>query len=135
MTKDLTVIHTKDKEGNPNGWVLPIAHTDDGDKIPQVYMTTLLPGCSKGPHLHKKRMGRFVCVHGEVLIVTRKDGEYHMESCGPLSGYKVIPVDPGIPCVIYNIGDGVAKVLAMPIPPWHAYDNDELTVDDWTYTL
>jgi hypothetical protein len=145
-------IETKDPQGKPNGWLLPLWHVDQGPKIDQVYLTTVLPGCQKGPHLHMKRRGLFTCIRGSVLAVWRIDGEYRDVEMQEGSHFEVLP---GVPVAFYNRGISMesarktiraglipvapsnqeAWLLNMPSPPWRADDQDEHPVEDWTYEL
>jgi mannose-6-phosphate isomerase-like protein (cupin superfamily) len=123
-------IPTRDANGNPNGYVLPIWHVDDGPPIEQVYMTTIAEGARKGPHLHMKRRGLFSCVRGAVKIVAR--GQFCSYVAFDLfPGSRPIVVPPGIPCELRNTGEGEAYVLNMPSPPWRASEPDEWPVEDW----
>lgn len=137
MTKHLKAIGTKDASGQPTGLVLPIWNSAyDTDYSPeQVYLTTIVEGGVKGPHLHLKRAGAFTCIKGDVLIVTRENGEYRQMRCGDQWGYKTVHVAPGVPCALYNVGRGEAFVLNMPTPPWRHDDQDEHEVKDWSFTL
>jgi dTDP-4-dehydrorhamnose 3,5-epimerase len=136
MSISLTAIPSRDAEtGKPNGFVLPIWHTDTGPKIEQVYMTVVPEGGYKGPHLHLKREGRFVCVLGDVRIVTReRGGMYLSREMGDTCGYRMIVVERGIPAAIYNIGRGEARVLNLPDPAWRD-NSDEHKVTDWDYRI
>jgi dTDP-4-dehydrorhamnose 3,5-epimerase len=130
---ELTPITSRDQWGEPNGLVLPIWHVDTGPKIEQVYMTTVPEGGCKGPHLHIKREGRFVCVSGDVRIVTRQpNGFYLSREMGDNKGYRMLVVEAGTPAAIYNIGRGEARVLNLPNPAWRD-NSDEHKVDDWNY--
>jgi len=134
MIKHLKAIPTKDAAGESNGRLIPIWSSAYDDYRPeQVYVTSVKPGCVKGPHLHLKRAGAFVCVHGDVSIVVRDDKGYHPILCGDKHGYKVVHVPPGLPCAIYNVGECEALVMNMPTPPWKHDDQDEHPVNDWTY--
>lgn len=126
-------IETKDAQGKPNGFLLPLWHVDQGRKIDQVYLTTILPGCQKGPHLHMKRSGLFTCIRGRVTVVRRAPcGHYHR--CELKQGDS-IGVDPGIATALYNTGSEEAWLLNMPSPPWRADDTDDHPVEDWTYEM
>jgi dTDP-4-dehydrorhamnose 3,5-epimerase-like enzyme len=125
-------IQTHDVDGNPNGWLLPLWHVDDKEPIEQVYLTVVEPGMCKGPHLHWRRRGRFVCVKGNVLVVTR-GSDYHERWSGEDHGFAVVRVNPGIAAALYNRGDEPAYVLNMPYPPWRKDDQDEHEVIGWTY--
>jgi dTDP-4-dehydrorhamnose 3,5-epimerase len=136
MTKHLKQIRTTDSEGYWNGAVLPVWNSAyDNYRPEQVYVTTILPGGVKGPHLHLKRAGAFCAIKGEVLIVTRRSGEYQEAACGERNGYKLVHVEPGVPCALYNIGDCESFVLNLPSPPWKADDQDEHPVEGWEYTI
>lgn len=151
-------IETKSDAGL-NGWLVPIWNIAEDDWRPdQVYLTVVLPGAQKGPHLHRKRCGRFTCIKGNVMIVTRgiethewrgHDGRgptmavlmdlskpaYVEHYTGENYGFATIPVWPGTPAAIYNLGTEPAYVLNMPSPPWRPDDQDEWPVEDWQYTL
>lgn len=126
-------LKTVDGKNKPNGWLLPVWHIDSGTRIDQVYVTAVAPGASKGPHLHMKRAGRFCCIRGDVVIVTRTDGEYREFPSGDLAGHEIVYVRPGTPCAIYNVGSDEALVINMPSPPWRQNDQDEHPVKDWNY--
>lgn len=124
-------IATRDAAGDPNGWLVPLWHTDSGEEIGQVYLTVVLPYQSKGPHLHKVRSGRFVCVKGNVEIVTRQNGKYNSEWTGEGYEFKPVRVPPGTPAEICNFGLEPAYVLNMPNPPWRKDETDEWPVEGW----
>jgi dTDP-4-dehydrorhamnose 3,5-epimerase-like enzyme len=134
MTKTLRVIPTKDSNGYTNGRLLPIWHVDDGPAISQVYLTTILPGRQKGPHLHKKRSGAFTVLTGNVVIVTRNiEGIYTEHECFTPDAkfHTTVYVPPGVPAALYNVGVTEALVLNMPHPAWRIDDQDEWPVEDW----
>ena len=132
----LDKIPTKGASGQPNGWLLPIWHVDTNPQIDQVYLTVVNKGAVKGPHLHFKRRGVFICIRGDVKIVigdAPKPAAYEVLTSGESEGFRMIHVAPGRPAAIYNIGSGDAYVLNMPSPPWRADDQDEHPVEDWSY--
>jgi dTDP-4-dehydrorhamnose 3,5-epimerase-like enzyme len=129
------IIETKDSKGNVNGSLIPLWHVDSGIKVDQVYLTVISPRMSKGPHLHKRRRGLFVCIAGSVDVVMR-DGD---QSFGART-YSTVTLTPGdapleIPAgtaaAIYNTGGTEALVLNMPSPPWRADEPDDYEVTDW----
>lgn len=125
-------IETKDTEGRPNGWILPIwSVLEDPDRQPyQVYVTAVALRSRKGPHMHKTRRGMFTVIHGAVTIRVRySDGAYTDYHMGP-SG-STVNVSPGEPCALYNYGDTEALVLNMPAPAWSKDDPDEWPVENW----
>jgi quercetin dioxygenase-like cupin family protein len=137
MITELKTIPTKDDKGTPNGIVVPIWHVDDGSKVDQVYMTTILPGCQKGPHRHEKRCGAFTVIRGRVLIVTKHGDKYREHLCdADTREFRTIHVAPGVTAALYNVGSSIeALVLNMPTPPWRADDQDEWPVEGWTYEV
>jgi hypothetical protein len=124
-------ILTKDIDGEFNGWLVPLWHVDSGEPISQVYLTVVLPYRSKGPHLHKVRAGRFVCLKGDVEIVMRENGKYRSEHTGEHHQFATVRVSAGTPAEICNYGLEPAYVLNMPAPPWRVDEQDEWLVEDW----
>ncbi len=129
-------IPTKAADGTPNGHLLLIHNDSQTDyRVAQVYATIVDPGCVKGPHLHLRRSGRFVCLKGEIKIVTRQWDTYAEHSSGEFSGRNIICVPPGMAAAIYSVGDGPAMVLNMPDRPWTIEDPDDNPVTGWDYKL
>jgi dTDP-4-dehydrorhamnose 3,5-epimerase-like enzyme len=127
-------------------WRLKILTDDDmGDRIwsvlmdpelrpEQVYLTAAIPHSRKGPHLHMKRRGVFICIQGNVRIVRKIDWgvtyEMHEEITGEDHDYARVVVPPGIETAIYNDGDEEALVLNMPAPAWSKEEPDEWPIKD-----
>lgn len=133
MTAQLKRIPTKDADGNPNGYVTPIWNAAyDSYRPEQAYITSVAPGCVKGPHLHHVRSGAFTVIRGTVLIVTRVNGEYIELRCSA-DKPSTVYVSPGTPAAMYNMSGNEALILNMPTPPWKADDQDEHPVEGWTY--
>ena len=128
-------IVTRDSQGRENGFLTPIWNVLDGPQVDQVYLTVILPGRMKGPHLHLKRRGLFKVLLGSVrLVIRNKQGIYLSTEMNVDS--DPIPVMPGIPAALYNVGeDEAAYVLNMPSPPWRPDDQDEHEVKDWKFSL
>jgi dTDP-4-dehydrorhamnose 3,5-epimerase len=133
-------IMTKNREGLPNGWLVPIYNIHDGlidaAQYPrQVYLTVIAPGEVKGPHLHLKRWGLFTCVRGNVKVVVRTLGGYEEYLSGDDFQYATVQVPAGVPAALQNISDKEAYVLNMPSPEWRAEDQDEHAVffDDYEF--
>lgn len=128
-------IITRDSEGRENGWLIPLWNALDqpGFRPEQVYLTVVKAGMCKGPHLHKKRRGFFVCVKGSVRIVTFHYGTYWTRDLGEQSTRSYLAVSPGYPCAIYNTGIEDAYVINMPSPAWSKEDPDDWPVKDWKH--
>ena len=43
-----------------------------------IYVNSVNPGETKGPHLHKNRTTYFSCIHGSIILVIQdNDGKFH----------------------------------------------------------
>jgi dTDP-4-dehydrorhamnose 3,5-epimerase-like enzyme len=134
-------IQTKGADGQANGYLVPLWNVHEHDWAPdQVYLTVVAPGCTKGPHLHKKRHGRFFCIKGNVEIIERlydfgehpaRWSSYVSTLTGEDHDYAMVEVPPCMAAAIVNHGDTPALVLNMPTPAWTADDPDEWPVEDW----
>lgn len=128
----MRVIETRDKQGQKNGYVVPLWNArEDAWRPDQVYLTAVSPGRSKGPHLHHKRVGRFFCIHGNVDVITRKDGFYHVERIGDGYDSKMVEVPTGVAAELRNRGIETALIINMPTPGWAPDDRDEYDAEDW----
>lgn len=125
---------TKDEHGEVNGFLVPIYNIHDkffapGKEPQQVYMTTILPGTVKGPHLHFIRTGFFTCIKGNVRVVLKTDKGYEVFFSGEDHEYLSIEVPTGTPAAVQALGDEEAYLLNMPNPAWTPDMNDEHTAD------
>jgi len=128
-------IETHGADGLRNGFVLTLWNSHEDDWQPeQVYVTVIEPGCSKGPHLHKVRHGRFVCIAGNVRVrLRREDGRYEQHVSGDDHQHAMIEVPPGVAAELINDSYRNAIVINMPNPAWRADDQDEHPVENWSY--
>ena len=126
-------IQTKDTEGRPNGYIIPIWSAMDRPELrpDQVYVTAIAPRTRKGPHLHLNRRGFFTVISGGEVLVRQiiMTGNYAQIALKPGDGFTVISA--GLPCALYNYGDTEALVLNLPSPAWSAEDPDEHPVLNW----
>jgi dTDP-4-dehydrorhamnose 3,5-epimerase len=125
---------TRDETGEANGFLVPLYNIHDdffeaGKHPQQVYLTTILPGKIKGPHLHFVRTGFFTCIKGNVRVVLKKDGVYETFYSGEDHDYNSIEVPIGIPAAVQCLGDEEAYMLNMPNPAWTPEMNDEHKAD------
>ena len=125
---NLEKYETKDvKKGHVNGALTVIWR--DWDKIIQhepkmVYVSTVNPGETKGPHLHKKRTSYFSCIHGKVIFIIRdNDGKYfEIETSAEEPLLIKIPKD--ILSAHINPTKDVGRVLALADIAWKPNDNE-----------
>ena len=125
---------TKNEEDQPNGFLVPLFNIHDkffqaGKEPQQVYLTTILPGMVKGPHLHFIRTGFFTCIKGNVRVILKVDGEYRIFFSGEEHDYISIEVPTGVPAAIQCLGNEEAYMLNMPNPAWTPEMNDEHSAD------
>jgi len=132
---------TKGEGGELNGFLVPIYNINEGffigGKEPQqVYMTSILPGTIKGPHLHFIRTGFFTCIKGNVRVVLKTGEGYQQFFSGEDHDYLSIEVPTGIPAAVQCIGNEEAFLLNMPNPAWTPDMNDEHSADfsDFDFT-
>ena len=80
---DLEKHVTKDiHDSHINGSLIPIWR--DWDKIitvqpEMVYVTTINPGETKGPHLHIIRHSYYVCIKGKVVFIIKDESGKYIE--------------------------------------------------------
>lgn len=125
---------TKSENGETNGFLVPIYNIHDGffadGKEPQqVYLTTILPGTIKGPHLHFVRTGFFTCIKGNVRVVLKTDEGYQEFFSGEDHEFMSVEVPTGVPAAVQCVGDEEAYLLNMPNPAWTPDMNDEHSAD------
>lgn len=133
-TIDHPQITTRDGSGRVNGHLVPIFNVNDGffaagDGPQQVYLTTLLPGATKGPHLHKIRRGFFTCIKGDVRVTVKVNGAYEVYFTGESHSFRSIEIPTHVPALFENIGSETALVLNMPSPAWTPDMHDEYSDD------
>lgn len=129
-------------DGRPNGRIIRVWERGQATLSygpGQVYVTTLLPGCSKGPHLHKRRDSLFCCVRGTVRITTRDisttdDFKYSYTTITsgvgiPSEQPVAVYVPAGTPAHLYNCGHDEALVINVSSEPYDPSDEHELL--DW----
>jgi len=131
---------TKDSSGEINGFLIPLYNINDnffemGKEPKQVYLTTILPGKYKGPHLHHIRTGFFTCICGNIKIILKTNEGYMEFFSGEEYNFRSIEIPTGIPVLIQNIGENEALILNMPNPAWAQDMNDEFTADFSDYFM
>jgi len=100
-----------------------------------VYITSVNPGETKGPHLHTKRNSYFVCIHGKVVFITKsKNGEYK-EFISSDEEPTLVYVPKNLSSAHLNLSDNVSQVLTLADLSWKPNDNEMKNVSfdnyDW----
>ena len=100
-----------------------------------VYVSSVNTGEIKGPHLHKKRISYFTCLHGKVIFILKNiDGsfsEIESSSENPI----LLKIPPGMPSAHINISDNVSRILVLTDIAWKPNDNemDNVTFDNYDW--
>ena len=100
-----------------------------------IYVNSVNPGETKGPHLHKNRTTYFSCIHGSiVLVIQDNDGRFH-EVKADSERPTLISVRNGVAAAIVNPTDDISKVLVLADIAWKPNDNEMKNIDfenyDW----
>jgi dTDP-4-dehydrorhamnose 3,5-epimerase len=100
-----------------------------------IYVNSVNPGETKGPHLHKNRTTYFSCIHGSIILVIQdNDGKFH-EVKADSEKPTLISVRNGIAAAIVNPTDDISKVLVLADIAWKPNDNEMKNIDfenyDW----
>lgn len=136
--QNIQKIVTKDSNEVENGWIMPLFKKDDpffnGYELQFVYASAINPGHTKGPHLHKKRECRLVCIQGDIELIVREDGEYKkyvLSSSEP----AIIVVKAGDPfmvrCSESAVKEGILLNFANHM--WKSDDQDNYKPNEWDY--
>lgn len=146
----MPIIDTYDSAGHVNGYLIPLWNVTETDgellRPDQVYLTTIKPGASKGPHLHMVREQRYYVIRGIVEVIWREHEEIEVathEGVSGISGYRYGRrlLRPGDPCCVIhpgcaselrNMGADEVWLINMPAPAWTAQDPDEWPVEGWS---
>lgn len=130
---------TKDIHDNHQNGSLTVIWRD-WDKLlvnepKMVYVSSVNTGEIKGPHLHKKRISYFTCLHGKVIFILKNiDGsfsEIESSSENPI----LLKIPPGMPSAHINISDNVSRILVLTDIAWKPNDNemDNVTFDNYDW--
>ena len=141
-TKINLKIKTKDYLNKDNGFLIPIYNINDnffesGKEPQQVYLTVIMPGKIKGPHLHYIRTGCFTCIKGNARFVLKTTNGYEKIYSGERYDYKSVIVPTGVPAALQNLSHEDAYILNMPSPAWTPNMNDEYKAqfDDFDFSI
>ena len=100
-----------------------------------VYVSSVNPGETKGPHMHTNRNSYFVCIHGKVIfIIKEKNGKYteiEADSEKPV----LIKVPKGFTSAHINPSEKIARILVLADIAWRPNDNEmqNIRFDDYDW--
>ncbi len=100
-----------------------------------VYVSSVNPGETKGPHTHTKRNSYFACIHGKVVFIIKdNNGKYtEIESSGDKPVLVYVPKN--CPSAHINISNEISHIITLADLAWRPNDNEMLNVsfDDYNW--
>tara|TARA_Y100000741_G_scaffold165385_1_gene125016 strand:- start:11400 stop:11846 length:447 start_codon:yes stop_codon:yes gene_type:complete len=112
----------------------------DWDKVileepKMVYVSTINPGETKGPHLHKKRNSYFSCIHGKVTFIIKNDDGEYLEIETNADEPILLRIPNGIASAHINTTNEIGRVLAIADIAWKPNDNEmeNVVFDDYDW--
>ena len=89
-----------------------------------VYISSVNPGEIKGPHLHTKRNSYFVCIHGKVVFIIKKQNGTYIEIESSEEEPTLVFVPKNFPSAHINISKKKSSVLTLADIAWRSNDNE-----------
>jgi len=112
----------------------------DWDKIIEyepkmVYISAVNSGEIKGPHIHLKRNSYFVCIHGKVVFILKRDNGEYEEIISSEENPVLVHVPKNIASAHINLDNKTAKVLTLADIAWQPNDNEmeNVTFGDYNW--
>ncbi len=100
-----------------------------------IYVSSVNPGETKGPHLHTKRNSYFVCIHGKVVFIIRDNDGNYTEIESSEDNPVLIHVPKNCPSAHINTTNQVSRVLTLADIAWRPNDDEMKNVSfsdyDW----
>lgn len=100
-----------------------------------VYVSSVNKGEIKGPHLHTKRNSYFVCIHGRVVFIIKKNDGNYMEIESSDEKPVLVYVPKNYSSAHVNISNETSRVLTLADFAWKPNDNEMQNVKfgdyDW----
>ena len=105
------------------------------NSINMIYVSSVNPGESKGPHIHTKRDSHFVCIHGKVVFIIKDKKGNYQEIESSAEEPILVCVPKNIPSAHINLSDDTSRVLTLADLAWKPNDNEMINVsfDDYDW--
>ena len=144
MEKDEVIVNlqkhqTRDiKDQHVNGELTVIWR--DWDEIVKnepkmIYVSSVNPGETKGPHIHTKRNSYFVCIHGKVVFILKNENGEYLEIESSEENPVMVFVPKNVPSAHINCSKNISRILALADIAWKPNDNEMQNVSfvdyDW----
>lgn len=94
-----------------------------------VYVTSVLPGEIKGPHIHTRRSSYFTCIHGKIVFVIRDDCNKYHEIITNSDEPVLIHISKNVASAHMNLANEVSRVLTLADIAWRPNDNEMIDVN------
>ena len=136
---DLENHETKDnRDEHTNGSLTVVWRDWDNiikDELKMIYVTSVNPGETKGPHLHTKRNSYFTCIHGEVIFIIKKKSGQYQEIRAKAETPVLVFIPKNVPVAHTNISNSISRVLTLADVSWKPNDNEMINVkfDDYDW--
>ena len=112
----------------------------DWDKIldyqpKMVYISSVNPNETKGPHIHTKRTSHFVCIEGKVIFIVKDNEGNYNEIESSKEEPVLVRIPKNIPSAHINLSSKTSTILALADIAWRPNDNEmkNTTFDDYNW--
>lgn len=99
------------------GWLAELARCDQDGDTPMVYVSSTIPGVTRGPHEHKDQTDRFLFV-GLVWVIlwdNRSDSPtFNVKQTIHIAYVGRVSVPPGVVHAYFNVGPSPVLVVNAP---------------------
>jgi len=106
------------------------------NSINMIYVSSVNPGESKGPHIHTKRDSHFVCVHGKVVFIIKEQNGHYVEIESSDENPVMVYVPKNCSSAHVNLSKNVSRVLTLADLAWRPNDNEMVndSFDDYDWS-
>ena len=112
----------------------------DWDKIldyqpKMVYISSVNPNETKGPHIHTKRTSHFVCIEGKVIFIAKDNEGNYNEIESSEEEPVLVRIPKNVPSAHINLSSKTSTILALADIAWRPNDNEmkNTTFDDYNW--
>jgi dTDP-4-dehydrorhamnose 3,5-epimerase len=89
-----------------------------------IYVSSVNPYQTKGPHIHTKRTSYFICIEGKVVFIIKNDDGTYDEIISSSDQPIMVHVPKNIASAHINLSDKVSRVLALADVAWKPNDDE-----------
>ena len=101
----------------------------DWDKIldyqpKMVYISSVNPNETKGPHIHTKRTSHFVCIEGKVIFIAKDNEGNYNEIESSEEEPVLVRIPKNVASAHINLSSKTSTILALADISWRPNDNE-----------